>query len=300
MAWLRGFIAKNYWRYSFSLQNAVKSMLAVFAVLWLVTEIVAFFSSAVGAAIQAHWPSFLLVGFGWTLWECRPRLSMKERVRGKDAFVEICVGDCFESDGVCIIGSNTDFRTSGIDPASVQAQFAHRFCGSPAGLDGLLTASLADERPGLETSDDDSGGRRVYPIGTVARVEAGGKEAYFVAIAELNEYGKAASSAAHIELALSKLWRYVARRGGIGPLVVPVLGSGLSRIDRTRGDLIRTIILSFVAACAAGKFAERLTIVIHPRDFQTHDIDLEELRFFLKYACAYGEPRGPALTGHER
>lgn len=317
MAELKAWFTKNYWRYSFSLKNAVKSTLAVFAALWLITEIVAFFSASVGAAIQAHWPAFLLLGFGWTLWESRPRLSMRERVAGKDAVVEICVGDCLDKPGSLVIGSNTAFRTAGLDPASLQAQFAERFCGSPEHLESLLAAALAGEPRELEHAGapgrsatgpkpsaphEPSSGRArldVYAVGTTARIAAGGKEAYFTAIAELNEYGRAQSSPAQIRLALDRLWSYVARRGTMGALVMPVLGSGLSRIGRTRVELIRTIVRSFVAACAAGKFAERLTIVIHPRDFQTHEIDLEELRFFLKYACAYGEPCGrkpePAL-----
>lgn len=288
MAQLKAFFVKNYWRYSFSWKNAVQSTLAVFAVLWLITEILAFFSPDVGSAIRMHWPYFFLLGIGWTLWDSRPRLSMRERVRGKDALVEICVGDCFDMDGACIVGTNTAFRAAGLDNTSLQAQFANRFCGSPNHLESLLTAALEGE-PCVSGAASGSGDR-TYAIGTVVRLEAGGKEAYFTAIAELNEYGKAQSSAANIELALRRLWSYLAQRGGLGPIVVPVLGSGLSRIGLTRAELIRTIVCSFVAACATKKFAERLTIVIHPRDFQTHEIDLEELRFFLKYACAYGEP----------
>lgn len=320
MAELKAWFTKNYWRYSFSLKNAVKSTLAVFAVLWLLTEIVAFFSASVGEAIRTHWPVFLLLGFGWTLWESRPRLSMSERVAGKDAVVEICVGDCLEKPGSLVIGSNTAFRTAGLDPTSLQAQFAQRFCGSPEQLEILLAAALAGEpgepagAPGRSAAGGRAGsafasarepssvraGRETYAIGTTARIAAGDKEAYFTAIAELNEYGRAQSSAERLRLALDRLWSYMARRGSMGALVMPVLGSGLSRIGCTRVELIRTIVRSFVAACGAGKFAERLTIVIHPRDFQTYDIDLEELRFFLKYACAYGGPDDLAGTPAER
>ncbi|PYI53520.1 macro domain-containing protein [Paenibacillus flagellatus] len=287
MTTLKAFFMKNYWRFSFSAKNAVKSLLAVFAVIWLATEIAAFFSGAIGDGIKANWPYFFLIGLLWTIWESRPRLAMTERVAGKDATIEIRVGDCFELDGALVIGSNADFRSAGIDRASLQAQFADRYCDSSERLGTMLEGALAGEPHSWRTT---AGGRvKTYDIGTVARLDAGGRVAYFTAIAELNEYGKAHSSPGHIEAALAKLWSYLAHRGGMGPLVVPVLGSGLSRVGVTRLELIQTIVRSFLAACEARKFTEKLTIVIHPRDFRDHEIDWEELRFFLRYACKYYE-----------
>ena len=79
-------------------------------------------------------------------------------------------------------------------------------------------------------------------MGTVAPIEIDGKRAYFVAIASLNEHRVASVDRDSFLDALPQMWAEIRSRGGFEPLCCPVLGSGFSRLNSTREELIREII----------------------------------------------------------
>ena len=70
---------------------------------------------------------------------------------------------------------------------------------------------------------------------------------------------------------------------------MPVLGTGFSRLPQTREQVVREIVKSFVAACSERVFADRLTIVLSPKDVAEHKISLDGLSAFLGHVCLYTE-----------
>ena len=68
---------------------------------------------------------------------------------------------------------------------------------------------------------------------------------------------------------------------------MPVLGTGFSRIQETREEVLREIVQSFVAACSEWVFCEKLTIVISPSDAAMHNISIEEIGSYLTHVCRY-------------
>ena len=70
-------------------------------------------------------------------------------------------------------------------------------------------------------------------------------------------------------------------------IVIPVLGSGFSRVRATRGELIAEIIRSFVAAAREGRFCEHLTIVIWTEDFAAGRVKLQTLERILDHECNF-------------
>jgi hypothetical protein len=70
---------------------------------------------------------------------------------------------------------------------------------------------------------------------------------------------------------------------------MPVLGTGFSRLPETREQVVREIVKSFVAAYSDCVFADRLTIVLSPKDVADHKMSLAELGAFLEHVCFYTE-----------
>jgi hypothetical protein len=127
----------------------------------------------------------------------------------------------------------------------------------------------------------------VYPIGTTVTLRPQGRTAYLCAIAHMNQQGNAYATFDDIKNALPQLWDHITSNGDHGDIVVPVLGSGLGRVAQNRETLIREILQSFVAACAAQRPCSSLAVVIHPKDYYSLDIDLNELGAFLTHLCKY-------------
>lgn len=79
----------------------------------------------------------------------------------------------------------------------------------------------------------------------------------------------------------SQLWEAAYQHGQRGALSIPLMGSGLARVDTLgREDLVRLILLTFVAYSRHRLICHDLRIVIRPEDVAR--VDLVGLRAFLQ------------------
>lgn len=284
VAWLRGLLSVR----------AATAVLSSFGTLWLFVEITAFFfeSTSIPQWLIDHWWMFAILGVLTAVLRCRPKTAVAQKLNGRDVTVEIAIGDVFSFDGALIVGSNTTFDTR-ISPTliaanSVQGAFTRRYFADEATLDVEIAAGLdagkAQQLPGKRQGKSDR-----YPIGTVVRLNPKGRTAYFVAIADINEHGVAEGSFEKLRISLAELWVYVGSRGLKERLIMPVLGTGFSRLPQPREQVVREIVKSFVAACSERAFADRLTIVLSPKDVVEHRLSIHELGAFLEHVCFYTE-----------
>lgn len=283
-AWIRGLCSVR----------AAAAVLSSFGALWLFVEIAAFFfqTTQIPQWLRDHWWLFAIIGAAAAIIRCRPTTAVAHKLNGRDVTVEIAIGDVFSFQGALIVGSNTTFDTrisaTLIAETSIQGVFTRRYFADEAKLDVEIAAGLevgkAQRLPGNRQGKSDR-----YPIGTVVRLNPKGRTAYFVAIADINEHGVAEGSFEKLRVSLAELWVYVGSRGLKEHLVMPVLGTGFSRLPQTREQVVREIVKSFVAACSERVFADRLTIVLSPRDVAEHNMSLDELGAFLGHVCFYTE-----------
>lgn len=290
-----------YWRHGFSLTRASGALLSSFGAMWLFAEIASFFSQDVGNWLRRQWLPFLVLGIVGALWQNRPRVRFACRLTGRDVVIEIRVGSMFDLPGALVIGSNISFDTDTsnglISLQSVQGQFTKKCYTSVAHLDADLNAALHGVAP-ESVSATKKGKPEIYRIGTTVHVVANGRRAYFVGIATMNDHGVANGSFEDLKTSLPILWDYIATKGGdFQPLVVPVLGSGFSRLPQPREEIIRAIVNSFIAACSSSRPTERMTVVIPFKDFYEHQVDLIELERYVQHVCRYTEYRDAGAVG---
>lgn len=276
----------------FSLRAFFSWVLQAFGALWLLVEIGSFFSPVFAETVRTYWWLFAIAGALIGIWHAWPRLSVKSRVSGTDSSVEIRVCDLFSLPGALIVGSNTTFDTTlddyTISERSVQGQFTKQYFSDVKVLDREISNSLeGTEFEELAPADKPYGKLQQYPLGTVAAVSFSGRRGYMLALATLNRHRVAEATRQDVLDALPSLWEFIRSRGGLDPLSCPILGSGFSRLNAQREDLVREIVKSFVAACQVGKFCEQLTVVVSPDDFWTGHINLETLGGFLEHECKY-------------
>lgn len=300
MTWYKPLVSATYWRHVFSVRRAITSLLAAFGTLWLVIEVSSFFSTALAAWFKSLWLPFFGLGLAWAAWENWPRYRVAHRLVGRDVGIEVRVGDLFSSPGAIVVGTNRSFDTdlgSGlISSRSVQGRFTRKYYDDVAHLDREIAEQLAPE-PFEDASATKRGKKRMYAIGTCIKLSARDRDAYWIAIATMNEHGAASASIEDLRASLPRLWEYIATRGDCGPVAVPVLGSGYSRLPQTREEIVREIVQSFVAACASQRFCETLTIVIPVQDFYANEIDIAELGAYVRHVCRYSDLKSPAATG---
>ncbi len=290
-----------------SIKTLLSSLLHAFGVLWLFVEVSAFFASDFSESTKAYWWLFLVTGSGVGLFRAWPRLSVSASVANTDCSITIRVCDIFAINDVAYaVSTNTTFDTamedSVIDATSVQGQFTTRLCSSREQLDRDIAHSLEGTQSTPISSQEKTYGKlQRYEIGTVASVLVQKKRAYLVAIATMNAHKVAQATRRDVQDALPRLWEYIRTQGDLDTVCCPILGSGFSRLNATREELIHELVRSFIPAARAGTFCRGLIITVSPRDFSEGHLDLERLGQFLQHECTYGssalEASGLPTTG---
>lgn len=192
--------------------------------------------------------------------------------------------DLFKESGEIIISSNTTFDTdmaSGlIATGSLQGQVATLFFnGQTVEIDRQLNASL--EREDWKMNEERPGKKKEYPLGTVARISAHGKNFYFVAMSYMNADGTAYSDVRMMDEALEKLWPNMARKAELGDIVMPLMGTGRGRVPMPRKKVIERIAQSFADASQDRTFSNKLTIMVRPEDASKFSLNLFQVRDYL-------------------
>ena len=290
---IKGYLLGAYWRRTFFSTETISAFLSAVGLFWLITEVSAFIVESWKSQLQSAWPYFIAASGLYAIWRQRPVISRCERLDGTDIWIEVRIADIFSIKAAYVISTNTSFDSAVNDHLisrhSLQGVFTDRYYDKIEHLNGDLDQSLQHEVATGNRPSKVGGKSQLFPIGTVAKVTPNGQTAYLLAISELNEHGVAESSFEAVKTALASLWNFVPSKGGYGPLAIPVLGTGHGRLSTPRSVVIKEIIRSFVAACSERKFADKLTVVISPKDYHDNGLDIYELGDFLKYSCRYAE-----------
>lgn len=220
------------------------------------------------------------------------RLKYEYFLKESDIKLTLQVSDVLNNEGAVVIPTNTTFDTlmedEFISINSVQGQFQKSyFDHNLHTLDDLIEKGL--QGINYEIVDRVGSKKKRYPLGTISKVSFNGTHYYFVAIADINQFGKPINTSfQNIQIALESLWNQLEIRGHIENLAIPLIGTGKAGIkDATREKVIKEIVFSFVASSQERKITEKLQICVHPLDLEQKDLNLKELDEYMKYMCKY-------------
>ena len=246
--------------------------------------------------IKGKWKIVVIVGLFISCLHNRKKVSCCKKVSNSDMQIAISVKDIFRnrSDNSYIIPTNTFFRTKMdneyVSPSSVQGRFQLKyFKGKIHDLDKLISESLnSQEIKGVPASDC-FGSITKYPIGTVAKIDHKGKHFYFVAINDVNKYGKPiGQSIENVSIALTSVADAIKKMGHYDDLCIPLLGSGRAAIqEATKENVFQQIVDFFIQSDE--KLASKLIISLNPKNYLDEKIDLDRMKKYLDYRCEFGK-----------
>lgn len=300
------YLSVPYWQKNY--KNIVTTFFAMFGLAWTFVEAANHFK--MGIAVPETTPlSFsilLLIGFVLSLLINFPKLIHIVSIADTDIKVELLVANYLHLDGDKVLATNTTFDTTHVDnfisPESIQGQFYKKYYKNISHLDNDLEISLANEIP-THILNRTKSKIKQYNIGTVAKLAHTKSSpfwnlwaddiefrSYWLAMADVNEFGKPSSNFENLQISLGELWQFIATKGHLENLVIPILGSGRTGINERRERILQEIIFSFVAFASENpdrKLTEKLSIAIHPNDLLKHEINFYELCGFIEYTCKY-------------
>lgn len=246
----------------------------------------------------------LIVAFIGSIIKNWDRLEFKVQVADSpDVTVVLKVGDALNNKGAVIIPTNTTFDTEMkddfISEGSLQGQYQLKyFKGRIKDLDKLINEGLED-KAFVTLKDGRKNKTKRYTIGTVCRVSGAKKRAYFLADSDINKNGIPNDvEAKDITEALFGLWESLNSVGNMETYSIPLLGTGKARVkDASRDDIIKQILVTFLAASKDHKLMEKLIICVHQSDYEK--IHWDELCEYIKYQCQFAnvKPRQMSQRG---
>lgn len=263
--------------------------LVAFGVVSAVIEFAAAFFRSFPPHPAITFTASLAVCAAWGFARAYPRFYVQHRMRTLDVTLSIVVGDLFAQDTHIAVGFSDTFDTSVTDDrvihrSSVQGQLLHHvFRDNQQRLDRELTKRLGCVSPTRTESRASKpyGKLARYPIGTVAVLGEPQRLVFAVAYGVMGNDLVARAPVEHLWYCFSQLWEAVYRNGQRAPLSVPLMGSGLARVDSLdRENLLRLIALSFVSYSRMRLACRELRIVIRPED--VGKVNLVSLRTFLQ------------------
>jgi hypothetical protein len=240
--------------------------------LWLLIELSKHFFPRLDAPRPTLLIGVLLISLLWSLARSFPPQTFRRRYRASNVEIEISVGDILKEHSHIAFGVSECFDTEPevvIGGGSLMAQMVrHAFSGNHTLLDGAISDALRRSKlTARHDPDKDFGKPNRYPIGSVAIIEVNSRKVFLTAFSVTNADGTTTTSKDNLWSSLSQLWSEFVRVGQTEPLAVPVLGSGISRVQASRISLIQLLILSFVIATRERVVSRHLKIVIYENDY---------------------------------
>ena len=275
----------SYWRYALFSGEAIAKFFGAIGVLYTLVDIADAFKVYTKDKYSSFGLLFLIIpAVLFVLFTRRPVSRVSYKVPKKDYTFEVKIGDLFKEPGEIVISSNTTFDTDMsqglIASNSLQGQVATQFFNAQtAEIDRQIEVSLAREE--FIVNDERPGKKRQYPLGTVARVSAYGRNFYFVAMSHMNTDGTAYSDVRMMDEALEKLWANMARKAEMNDIVMPLMGTGRGRVPMPRKKVIERIAQSFADASQDKTFSNKLTIMVRPEDATKFSLNLFQVRDYL-------------------
>lgn len=259
-----------------------------FGAFWLLLEPASFFLPEKLKFGLGGYFSLVLISFAFAVIQNLPKISVSCKLSSPDTNIEIKVGDIFQENGHLVIGFNDVFDTELgeiIRVSSVQGQFLKReYIGNQDKLDSDIEIALQEYISSRKLDPDKKRGKVWrYPIGTTITLGSYEKRYFLTAYGYMRNDLTVESNSDYISTSLDKLWQEVRLRCHGTDVAIPIIGSGLARINLSRTELSKLIITSFVVASKRRKITDKLTLMIYPKDLDF--IDFYELQEFIESIC---------------
>lgn len=208
----------------------------------------------------------------------KPKSSFQHKLRDKDTYIEIKVGDAFTNSGALIIPINDHYDVS-----------LNGNVKTSRSMQSKLIAKYYDSKDEHLKNDIEAKlqHRNKHDIGTVIEIEQKGKKFYLLANSTKKENNHVISTLDDFMISLNKLWDHLAHESSKESVItIPLINTGNGRVPHlNRETAIKQIVNTFIEASKHKVICEKLIISIYPSDVIKGQIDLDKLNEFLKFSC---------------
>lgn len=249
-----------------------------YTALWTIVESVAHFFDPLAISGPIYYALLLLLSLFIGCVRSYQPLQVNVRIGSVDTEIVIRYGDFFGQDGYLAVPVNEYFDSElgePVSPNSLHGMVIERFLGGQSvAFDQLIAESLA---AASSVHTPRTRGREArYEIGTTAVAEIPPRRFLFFAFCrtDLDDL-KAFADVPDLWRALGGLFQKARAVTAGEPLVLPLVGGGISGMGVPPTQLLQLIVLAIVEETKRREFCKRVTVVLHESKFE--EIDLEAI-----------------------
>ena len=183
--------------------------------------------------------------------------------------ISIVCGNIFETSGWKVIGCDTYFDTR-VDDDVISKKSLHGQLVLNHGRVDEIKAAVEKEakKRNIKVNSD---GRYEFELGTIIKYEStkDNQTYLMLAMTKLNEFHQSHTNMAEFERMLMRMWTEIDRVYNSNEVVLPLLGSGISRFDdgpKSNDDLLRCILCTLNASGVSLKTNVKIVIYGDKRD----------------------------------
>lgn len=177
--------------------------------------------------------------------------------------VDISYGNLFEVDGWKVIGCDTHFDTR-VDDTIISKKSLHGQLILNHGNIDDINVLVKEEAKRLELKCNNDG-LYSFPLGTVIRYDSSiDHQTYLMlSMTKLNSRNEAYTNMLEFINTLSTMWKEINRVYASHDIVIPVLGTGISRFDGSKSEEELLKAMLYTLYVSGVKFNSRIKIVIY-------------------------------------
>ena len=214
-----------------------------------------------------------------------PKSSFRIKIRNKDSWINIKIGDAFKNKGALIIPINNDLD-SYLNGNLAKGQSLHNkliinyFNNDYRKLDELINTKIIDKI-------------KPFEIGSVIEIEKEfknffkikNKRFYLLVNTIKQENNRVNSTIDDFMISINKLWDFLSKDTTKGEsITIPLINTQHGRnAELTREVVIKQIIDTFIDSSKYNSICEELIIAIHPSDIDKGNLDFDKLCEYLYF-----------------
>lgn len=271
-------------------KNIIRDFFVCIGFLWLITEVLSFFFEEFIKNLKNDYSlilffSFLIISLVCSSIKNRPKSSFKVKIRNKDSWITLKIGDAFKNDGSLIIPVNNHLD-SNLNGNLAKAKSLHNkliidyFNKNHEQLDDLINEKIKNKPKPLE-------------VGSVVEIEkdikqlfkSATKRFYLLVNTKKQENNRVNSTIDDFMISINKLWDFLSTDTTKGEsITIPLINTQHGRnAELTREVVTKQIIDTFIDSSKYNSVCEELIIAIHPSDIEKGNLDFDKLCEYLSF-----------------